>query len=99
MRRMIAALALLPMAACTIATSEQTGSASGEPVGTCRNNSLGQFIGQPASQDLGARMLSASGAKILRWVPKGGMVTMDFNPSRLTVQLDGANRIESANCG
>ena len=44
-------------------------------------------------------MLAATGARILRWVPKGGMVTMDFSPDRLTVQLDGANRVETARCG
>ena len=99
MRRLISTLALVPIAACTVATSDQTASPGSEPSGTCRNDSLGQFIGQPASQDLGARMLAASGAKTIRWVPKGGVVTMDFNPSRLTVQLDGSNQIESANCG
>jgi hypothetical protein len=31
--------------------------------------------------------------------PLGGMVTMDFSPVRLTVQLDGANRVQSAHCG
>lgn len=99
MRRTIAMLSLLPMAACTIATSDQTASAGSEPAGTCRSEPLAQFIGQPASEDLGARMLSASGARTIRWVPKGGVITMEFNPSRVTVQLDGANRVETANCG
>lgn len=99
MRRLVSTLALLPIAACTVATSDQTASASGEPAGTCRNDNLAQFIGQAANQDLGARMLAASGAKTIRWVPKGGVITMEFNPSRLTVQLDGSNRVESANCG
>lgn len=99
MRRTIAVLAVLPMAACTIATSDQTAGPGSEPSGTCRSEPLAQFVGQSASQDLGARMLSASGAKTIRWVPKGGVVTMDFSPSRLTVQLDGSNRVESANCG
>ena len=99
MRRLISTLALIPMAACTVATSDQTASASSEPAGTCRRDSLAQFVGQTASQELGARMLAASGARTIRWVPKGGVVTMDFNPSRLTVQLDGSNRVESANCG
>ena len=99
MRRLISIFALLPIAACTVATSDQTASASGEPVGTCRNDSLAQFVGQVASQDLGARMLAASGALTIRWVPKGGVITMDFNPSRLTIQLDGSNRVETANCG
>ena len=65
------------------------------PAGACRSEALAQFIGQPASQELGARMLAASGARIIRWVPKGGVVTMDFSPDRLTVQLDGANRVEA----
>jgi hypothetical protein len=99
MRRLISIIALMPIAACTIATSDQTASASSEPVGTCRNDKLAQFVGQAATQDLGARLLATSGARILRWVPKGGVITMDFNPSRLTVQLDGSNRVESANCG
>ena len=99
MRRTIATLTLLPMAACTIATSDQTAGPGGEPAGTCRREPLAQFVDQTASQDLGARMLAASGARTIRWVPKGGVITMEFNPSRVTVQLDGSNRVESANCG
>jgi hypothetical protein len=41
----------------------------------------------------------ASGAREVRWVPLGGVVTMDFRADRVTVQLDGANRVQSANCG
>ena len=44
-------------------------------------------------------MMLASRARVIRWVPLGGAVTMDFSPARLTVQLDGANRVQSANCG
>lgn len=97
MRLALAIIAMIPLAACSIAQSDAT--APGEPVGTCRGDNLGQFIGQPASQDLGERMLRTSGAKIIRWVPKGGVITMDFSPNRLTVQLDGSNRVERANCG
>ena len=96
MHLLTASAAILALTACTIAESDPV---PGIPEGSCRTEPLGQFIGQPASQDLGARMLSASGARIIRWVPKGGVVTMDFSPSRLTVQLDAANRVEAANCG
>jgi len=70
-----------------------------EPLEICRGDALGQFTGQQATQDLGARMLAASGARSLRWVAKGMMVTMDFRGDRLTVYLDSANRIERASCG
>ena len=65
----------------------------------CRRDALAAFIGQPATQALGSRMLVASGARALRWVAKGMMVTMDYRGDRLTVQLDAANRVERANCG
>ena len=97
--RQFVALALVPLAACTIATSD--GTADGPPPlpATCQNEALAQFTGQTASEELGRQMLRASGARILRWVPKGGVVTMDFSPERITVQLDGANRVERASCG
>lgn len=96
MRKLIVALCALPIAGCTIAESNPVESF---PAGTCRNDPLDQFVGQGASQALGDRMLATSGARSLRWVPKGGVITMDFNPSRLTVQLDGSNRVETARCG
>ena len=95
MRALLIVCAALPFASCTIAESAPPGL----PEGPCRSEPLAQFVGQPATQELGARMMAASGARILRWVPKGGAVTMDFNPARLTVALDGSNRVESANCG
>lgn len=95
--RIVLAICSLSLAACTIAQSDQT--ATSDLAESCRSEPLAQFIGQPANQDLGARMLRASRARTIRWVPKGGAVTMDYRADRLTVQLDGANRVESANCG
>ena len=96
MRKLTRVLCSLPLAGCTIAESRP---ADGIPAGGCRNEPLEQFIGQPATEELGGRMMQASGARILRWVPKGGVVTMDFSPDRLTIQLDGSNRVETARCG
>ena len=97
MRVVLIASCFFSLGACTVAQSG--GPAPGAPTGTCSDKALDQFIGQPASQELGVRMVAASGARILRWVPKGGIITMDFSPARLTVQLDGTNRVESARCG
>jgi len=97
MRLALAAVAAFPISACMATPSGQPG--TGEPVGSCRNDGLGQFVGQPASQDLGARMLAESGARTIRWVPKGAIITMEFSPDRLTIMLDGSNRVEAARCG
>jgi hypothetical protein len=94
--RILLALSLLPLGGCMIAESktvEEMGA------GSCRNGSLAQFTGQPASQDLGARMLAASGGRVIRWVPKGAAVTMDYRADRVTAYLDSANRVERASCG
>ena len=94
--RILLALCLVPLAGCTIAQSKTVDEMGPS---ACRNEPLAQFTGQSASEELGRRMLAASGAKIIRWVPQGGVVTMDFSPHRLTVQLDGSNRVEHASCG
>jgi hypothetical protein len=94
--RILLALSVLPLGGCMIAESktvEEMGA------GECRNGSLTQFIGQPANQDLGARMLAASGGRVIRWVPKGAAVTMDYRADRVTAYLDGSNRVERASCG
>ena len=71
-----------------------------EPAGgLCRPGSADRFVGQAANAALGMEMLAASGARQLRWVPHGGIITMEFSPNRLTVRLDQANRVESATCG
>ncbi|WP_294121104.1 I78 family peptidase inhibitor [Sphingomonas sp.] len=97
MRNLVASIALLPLAACQIAQSD--GTAPGPLPGTCRAAALDQFIGQPASTELGVNMLKASGARVIRWVPKGGAVTMDFRGDRITVALDDDNKVERASCG
>ena len=92
--------AFLPLALSLVACSTVSEPAApGEPAMTCRGDDLAQFVGKAATADLGAEMLRVSGARTIRWVPKGGMVTMDFRGDRLTVQLDAANRVERANCG
>jgi hypothetical protein len=97
MRPLIASLALLPLAACQIAQSNAT--ATDPAPGTCNGATLGQFAGQPASEELGARILKASGARTIRWVPKGSVITMEYNSQRVTVMLDEANKVEHASCG
>jgi hypothetical protein len=96
MRRTFVALVIIPLAACTIAESKPV---DGMPVASCSDEKLASFSGQPASQDLGERIVAESGARVLRWVPKGGAVTMDYRPDRVTVALDEANRVERITCG
>ena len=92
---LIAPLALLACATTTVLPPAGDRS-SGM---TCHSDNLAQFAGRPASEELGAEMLRVSGARALRWVAKGMMVTMEYREDRLTVWLTADNRVERANCG
>ena len=90
----------LAFAGCAAQERQVVGVDQVPPGSVCtQSDALNSFLGQPASAELGARMMAAARARVLRWVPHGGAVTMDFSPSRLTVQLDPQNRVQSANCG
>ena len=93
-------LAPLLLASCA-ASDNQAGGLDQDPPGPrCTpSEALNGFIGQPASTELGARLMATSRAQTLRWVPHGAVITMDFSPTRLTVRLDEQNRVESATCG
>ena len=97
--RRLALLGAFAVSACATATPTPEPPMAAPDGHVCRPEGLSQFVGQPATQALGADMLRVSGARILRWVGHGMAVTMDFSPQRLTVQLTSDNRVERANCG
>ena len=98
MRKMLA-MVTLALSACAAAPPPADYPVRGASAFVCSGESLGQFAGRPATQELGAEMLRVSGARIIRWVAHGMMVTMDFSPERLTVHLTPDNRVERATCG
>ena len=95
----VAASLALSLAACAAAAppADETPPAR-EIEGTCRRDAGQRFVGQKASGELGQAMLAATGAKILRWIPPGTAVTMDFNPSRLTVSYGDDLVITRVSC-
>jgi hypothetical protein len=97
MRSKIGALALsVSLAGCV---ADETASTPTPPQAQCDDSKLAAFMGQKASSELGIRILTASGAKALRWGTPRSAMTMDFRPDRLTVAYDDAMTINSARCG
>jgi hypothetical protein len=92
----IAAAIGLAIAACT--TAEPTPAQGGGGGGTCDSTNIQQFVGREATPELEAEMKRVSGARIVRLVPHGTMITMEFSPDRLTVFLDADNRVERISC-
>lgn len=66
--------------------------------GNCSNAEARRFIGMKATQELGGRMLAATGARVLRWVPPRTAITMDFRSDRLTISYDDDMVITQASC-
>lgn len=83
------------LAACSTVTAEGSDSLDGK----CNAEGLPEFTGQPATEQNGAAILRESGADILRWIPHGSAVTMDFRSNRVNVKLSPQNQVEEVTCG
>ena len=86
----------LTLAACAPAEGEPD--TVKPPKGECEAEPGQSFIGQKATGETGAKLLRATGATALRWVPPRTAVTMDFRPDRLTVYYDDDMVIERVSC-
>jgi hypothetical protein len=72
----------------------------GETAGyECRSEGLDAFVGRDATSATGSEILAKSGAKVLRWLKPGQIVTMEFRSDRVNAKLDDQNRITAVTCG
>ena len=100
MRNAIATAALL-VAGCTTVTADPSqppvpGDASEY---ACKSDGLEVFVGREPTTELGSEILAKSGAKVLRWLQPGQIITMEFRFDRVNAHIGANNRIERVNCG
>lgn len=57
------------------------------------------YVGQKATSAIGAAVLKATGAEILRWGPPDAVFTMDFRRNRVNVMYDAVMTITEIRCG
>ena len=98
MKTAVSLAALVALTGCAATTPPPGGPPVRDPEGSCRAEPGQRFVGTRATAEVGTQMLAATGAKILRWVPPRSAVTMDFNPSRLTVSYDDNYVITTVAC-
>ncbi len=97
MKALIGAM-LMVSTGCTAAPPAD----SGAPVqggGACDSAPAQKLVGRAKSKATGAEAKRLSGARTLRWIPKDGIVTMDYREDRLNLHLDGRSKIVRINCG
>ena len=69
-----------------------------EPSGICKADTLGWTVGKLADDALVHRAHGESGAKIVRVLRPGQMVTMEYSEYRLNIYVDATNRVERVSC-
>ena len=97
-RTLLAGMLTMTMACTTVPPEEEDVPQHGGGA-TCNAAPVQDLIGRTASQELGQEAVRRSGAQVLRWIPPGGMVTMDYRPDRLNIELDAQNRVTALRCG
>ena len=67
--------------------------------GGCGADKLGRWLNVLPADDVKARIAAAVGERRIRYIGPGDVVTMDFSPSRLNVELGEDGRIKRFRCG
>ena len=89
---------LMISAGCAAAPPTEDGAAP-KGGGSCDAAPTQKLVGRSRSRAAGAEARRLSGAAVLRWIPDGTMVTMEYREDRLSIWLDAQNRILRINCG
>jgi hypothetical protein len=90
---------LMSMGCAAVPPEQEEVPVRGETGRRCDASPAQSLVGSTASDAVGREALRLSGAAILRWIPEGGVVTMDYREDRLNLELDGRNRIVRVRCG
>ena len=88
--RMALAVALLALAGCATMPPAEA---------KCAAEGLAGFVGQPLSPPLQKRLQRRAGARSVRVIRPGEMVTMDYRADRLNIRVDAQERMTRLSCG
>lgn len=80
-------------------SDEEQARQSADLLGSCDASKARGWIGRRYSPASDRALLEATGAKTIRPIRPGEMVTMDFLSDRLTLDLDESDRITAIRCG
>lgn len=65
----------------------------------CNAEAARSVVGQLATNETVEQARSAAGAETVRTLKPGQMVTMEYNASRLNIDVDAGNTITNVRCG
>lgn len=67
--------------------------------GRCDAGPAQQFLGRYGSPEIAAEAQAAAGAREIRWLWPGTMVTQEYDPGRLNIELSRSRTIHAIRCG
>ena len=98
--KVLALGAVVPLTACSTVPPATTPPSAAPGAGAqCQAAAAQSLRGQKASPESGARALSLTGARTLRWGPPRSAFTMDYRQDRVNVTYDDAMTITEVTCG
>jgi len=93
MKAVATAAMLMGLCSCAAASAPESS------VRSCDASKVQSLVGQAASGELAARARRLSGARVVRWLRPGQIITMEYSAERLNFVLDARNKIQSIRCG
>lgn len=67
--------------------------------GSCDAAKAQSFVGEPESAEIAEQARQKSGARAVRWLRPGQIVTMEYRDDRLNLELDAEGKIIAIRCG
>lgn len=98
MTRAIVLVALLTGGCMTI-NDPYSQEAAPSVAGSCDATRITPLVGKPVTAPNIEEAKRLTGAKTVRTIRPGDIVTMDYREDRLNLRLDGKDMIEGASCG
>ena len=97
------ACVLLMLAGCVPATPAAEGNQppQEQPAegGRCDAAKAQSYVGEPESAAIAEQARQKSGARTVRWLRPGQIVTMEYRDDRLNLELDAQGKIIAIRCG
>ena len=97
--KLLPVLSALALAACTTTTTTTQKIGPESYPRKCDSSDTAEFIGQRATQEVGAQIQQRTGAEIFRWVAPDMIVTADYRVNRVRVSYDREYSITRIACG
>jgi hypothetical protein len=89
---------LLALGACAAAPAPETPAASAPP-GSCDASKAQFAVGREPGLAIQDQARERSGARLLRTVRPGQIITMEYSGDRLTLELDASGKVTRVRCG